>query len=121
FDSRRYFFAHGNHMRDLITILSAHWDFANQPVSLFAILVDRLLLDTMDFASGKYPPEFLLQDFALLFGQHVENVASQHDAARQTQFSQLAVSVPGDDAIVTVDRVKRQRQAVDNRFGESVL
>ena len=47
--------------------------------------------------------------------------APETAAARDSQFAEFTVAVPGNDFMVAIDGVKRERQAVDDGFDEATL
>src|SRR5436305_11320908 len=106
FNARRYVFADGDHVRNLIAIISAHWNFANQPVIGLAVVSDCLLFDSMDFAGRKNFAEFTLKQFTTLLGKNFKDVSTERLAARQTQLAQFSITIPGNYSIIAIDRVK---------------
>ena len=87
----------------------------------FTVAADSLLLNAVNPPGHKDLAEFALELFAVLLCQDLKNISAQHEAARQTEFTQLTIAVPRDDLIFAVDGVQRQRQRVDNRLGEALL
>src|SRR5258708_10417768 len=121
FDARGYVFADRDHMGHFIAFVSSHRHLADHPVVRLAQAGHRFLLDAMDLASGENLTELPFQQFAALFRQHFKNILAQNLAARQTQFAEFPVAIPGDNPVIAVDRVKRQGQRVDDRFGEALM
>ncbi len=75
----------------------------------------------MNLAGSKDPPEFTLQKFATLFREDLKNIFPQGFSARQSELAQFTISVPGDNPVITIDCIERQRQRIDDRFGEALL
>ena len=114
-------FPNGDHVRHLVTAIGAHRNLADQPVISLARFGHRLLLDTLSLSGCKHLAEFALEQVTTLLGKHVKNISAQSFAARQAELAQLAISVPGNDAVVAIDRVKRQRQRIDDCLGKPLL
>ena len=121
FDACGYVLANGNHMRNLFRFAGTHRNLADQPMIRVTFIRDGFLLDTVNLAGRENLAELTFEQLTILFGEHFKNVLAENESARQTEFTQLAVAVPGDDSIFTIDRVERQRQRVDDRFGEALL
>ena len=115
------FLADSNDVRDLSAVVGPHRDLADDPVPDVTFWRWRFLLDALDLTALKHAREFLLQHVAWLAREHVENVLAEHRAARDTELSEFAVAVPRHYSILAIDRIKRQRQTIDNRFNESAL
>src|SRR5882724_12319476 len=79
------------------------------------------MLDALDFSILKDTDEFALKQIAFLPSQNAEDIFSQHRAARDAKLTQLAVAVPGNNLVVAIDCVKRERQAIDNCLDEAPL
>src|SRR5205085_173165 len=119
-DARRDLFADGDDVRDLFAV-NLHRDFADEPVARRAVGRLRLLLDVLDLARGERALELATERPARLPSENLEDVSPQNVAARDALAAQLAVAVPGDDAVVAVNRVERDRKAVNDRLGEAAL
>src|SRR2546426_11539376 len=108
-------------MRHLVTAIGAHRNLADQPMISLARFGHRLLLDALNLSGCKHPKEFALEQVATLLSKQVKNIPSQSFAARQSKLAQLAISVPGNDAVVTIDRIKRERQRIDDCLSKPLL
>src|SRR5215471_3602850 len=86
-----------------------------------AKLVYRFLLHTMNLAGCKYFAELTLEQFATLFSKYLENIAAQHFTTWKSQLSKLPISIPGCNPKIAIYHVQRQRERVDNCFGETLL
>src|SRR5262249_47735672 len=74
-----------------------------------------------DLATFEHARELLFEHLARLARQYVENVLAKHGTAGNAEFAEFAIAVPGRDAILAIDGIQRQRQAVDDRFDEPFL
>src|SRR5438270_1747719 len=119
-DARGDVLADRDDVRDLLAV-RPHRHFADEPVARRAVGRFRLLLDALDLAGLEGALEFSLQGLARLARQHVEDVPAQNVAARDALPAQLAVAVPGDDAVFVVNRVERDGKAVNDRLREAAL
>ena len=79
------------------------------------------MFDALDVPGFENKSEFVLKQLLFLASQHVEDIFSQHRAAGNTKLAQLAVTVPGDNLVVAIDSLKREREAIDNCLDEAPL
>src|SRR5260370_38863698 len=121
FDSRGNVLANRDHLRDSAATGGAHGNLADQPVIGFATLRHGLLFDAANLSSGENFGELAFEHLATLLRQDLKDIPPHYLAARQAQLAQFAVAVPRHDSIVAIDRIERERQAVNDRFGEALL
>ena len=112
-------FADGDNVRHF-GVIDAHRHFRDFPYAPLAF-VPGLLLDLDDLAGAEDGGEFVFEHAARLARQHAEDVLTEHFVARDAAAAKLAVAVPGDDAHIAINDVKRHRQGIDDLFGEALL
>ena len=83
-----------------------------------SVILRRLLLDALDLTGTKGPFKFLAQTSLRIFCEHIKNVAAYGDLTRNTLVTHLAMTVPGNDPVISIDYIKRDRQCVEHSFCE---
>ena len=78
-----------------------------------------LLLGLLDLAGLEDPVELGAQLRRRLAGEHVEHRPADDVVAAEALGARLALAVPALDAVVAVDDVEAERQAVDDEAGEA--
>src|SRR5215203_6596859 len=79
------------------------------------------MLNPFDLTTLKHTSKLLFQHVARLSCKDLKNVLTKHGPTWNTELSKLSISVPGNQAILTIDCVQRQRQAIDNRLDKTFL
>src|SRR5258705_10274638 len=79
------------------------------------------IFDALDFPGCKDAGKFALQQIAFLASQDAEDIFSQHRTTRYAQLAEFTVTIPGNNLETAIDCVKRERQAINDRFDEAAL
>src|SRR6185369_572309 len=115
------FLTHRNDVTNLAGVVGPHWNLADDPMPDVAFWRGSLLVDAFDLTALKHAGKLLFQHVTWLTSQDIENVLAEHRATRNTELAKFAIAVPRHHSILSIDRVKRKRQAIDDRFDESFL
>ncbi len=121
FDAQGNVLTNGDHMTHFIIGASPHRKLAYQPVLYFAVCGRSLLFYSLNFTCLEDLRDFPFENLSLLPRQNLKDVFSNYQATCNAQLSQLAITIPGNNPIVPIDCVKRERQAVYYCFDEATL
>ena len=121
FDSHRNVFADGDDVRYIIAVLVFHRDLTDHPVPRRTVIGDRLLFDPLNASGAKSSLKFLSDAALRIFFENVKNVTPDSHITRNSQYTDLAMTVPGDDPVIAIDNVERNRQCIEYRLGKFAM
>ena len=111
--------ADGDDVGDLVPV-EAHGNLAEPEEPRLPAQRD-LLLRLLDLAGLEDPVELGAQLRRRLAGEHLEDRPADHVVAPEALGAGLPLPVPALDAVVAIDDVEAERQAVDDEAGEAAV